>query len=182
MIKKCSKCGEYKLATSEFFNKRKVGKFNQTYKLNSQCKECTREYARKWYKDKFGTNKEIYIEMDESIKKLNPKDKRKIRENRAGKKYSKEQFDICLKFFDYKCAYTGKSLSNQTISKDHIIPISKGGKNSIDNIVPTIPAINSSKCSYDFEKWYIKQNYFDKNRMNKIYEWIEFAKENLVKE
>ena len=40
VFKKCTKCGEIKLATSDNFNKEKEGK----YGLKSQCKICIKKY------------------------------------------------------------------------------------------------------------------------------------------
>ncbi len=44
VFKKCSKCGRWLVASTVNFNKRKDGK----YGLNSQCKECKRDYRAKW--------------------------------------------------------------------------------------------------------------------------------------
>ena len=43
VFKKCTKCGEIKLATSDNFNKEKEGK----YGLKSQCKICIKKYTKK---------------------------------------------------------------------------------------------------------------------------------------
>ena len=39
----------------------------------------------------------------------------------------------CLDRFDNACAYCG---ATGTLERDHVIPLSKGGSNTIDNIVP----------------------------------------------
>ena len=47
VFKRCTKCGEIKLATTEYFSKAKRGKFG----LESQCKVCKQEYSKQWRRD-----------------------------------------------------------------------------------------------------------------------------------
>ena len=47
VFKRCTKCGEIKLATTEYFHKNKGGKFG----LESQCKVCKQEYHKQWRQD-----------------------------------------------------------------------------------------------------------------------------------
>lgn len=46
---------------------------------------------------------------------------------------------------DYKCALTGWELSPDNFSLEHIIPIAKGGGDSIDNLNPVHPLVNTAK-------------------------------------
>jgi len=59
-MKTCTKCGEEKPATTEFFYK------TNNY-LRNACKECTREYKNKWCED----NKEHIAERNKQYKKDN---------------------------------------------------------------------------------------------------------------
>ena len=80
-------------------------------------------------------------------------------------------------FFDNCCAYSGKVLKdNINYSIDHIVPLSKGGDNLIYNLVPMDKNYNSSKGIKDMLKWYQQQEFYSEERLNKIYEWIEYAK------
>lgn len=47
--------------------------------------------------------------------------------------------------YGWICAYSGKKLTKSTATLDHIIPKSKGGKNSWENIVPADKEINNKK-------------------------------------
>lgn len=43
------------------------------------------------------------------------------------------------------CSYCGKEISRKSMHIDHVIPISRGGVNSIDNLVPSCRSCNLSK-------------------------------------
>ena len=59
----------------------------------------------------------------------------------------KEWLNI-LKKYNYKCAYCGVKFTKKIKpTKDHIIPISKGGHNTKDNVVPACKSCNSKKWS-----------------------------------
>lgn len=46
---------------------------------------------------------------------------------------------------DYKCALTGRDLSPDSASVDHIIPLSCGGTNTIDNVHIVHSVVNQAK-------------------------------------
>lgn len=47
--------------------------------------------------------------------------------------------------YNYTCAYTGKKLPKSKLNLDHVIPKSKGGKETWTNLVPAIKKINTEK-------------------------------------
>jgi 5-methylcytosine-specific restriction endonuclease McrA len=47
---------------------------------------------------------------------------------------------------NYTCAYTGKKLTRDEVSVDHIIPKSRGGKNTWENLITAQKAINVFKA------------------------------------
>lgn len=57
-----------------------------------------------------------------------------------------------LKYFDHKCAYTGKKLKENEVVFDHLIPCNRkyGGLYLAGNLVPTSKEINSKKSGKDF--------------------------------
>ena len=65
---------------------------------------------------------------------------RRLRQN--GGKHSKEEWLILLESYGYKCAICG---SEEEITKDHIVPVSKGGGDSISNIQPLCWSCNKKK-------------------------------------
>lgn len=61
--KKCTKCGEEKPATPEFFHRQKLGKFG----LRALCKVCVRNYDKKYYQE----NREHKKEYDKKYRQEN---------------------------------------------------------------------------------------------------------------
>lgn len=60
---------------------------------------------------------------------------------------SLEQWFSILRKYQYKCAYCGDDYSEL----DHVIPVSKGGGTSADNVVPTCRKCNARKHNYDVD-------------------------------
>lgn len=164
--KKCSLCGDLK--TKKHFNELNrtlycdecSKKFFNEYRTTEEHRKRQREYEKKFRKTKKG------------IKSVSQRNK----SNLIGE-YTDEQLNECLEFFEYKCAYSGEPLRDKVISKDHIIPLTKNGVNYIWNIAPTLIEINSSKSDNLLEDWYCKQPYFSRERLFKIYKWIEYSKD-----
>lgn len=74
-----------------------------------------------------------------------------------------------LLFFQGRCCYCGEP---EPSSQDHIIPVSKKGSYSKGNIVPACKSCNSSKKNKDFSSWYSNYKKYDKQREDKIMEFI----------
>jgi 5-methylcytosine-specific restriction endonuclease McrA len=64
----------------------------------------------------------------------------RIRRN-GGRHTDQEWLDLCVEY-GHKCPSCGKS---KPLTKDHIVPIAKGGTDSIDNIQPLCRSCNSIK-------------------------------------
>ncbi|MCC6591602.1 MAG: HNH endonuclease [Bryobacterales bacterium] len=95
-----------------------------------------RAYQRKWNR-----NHPEYV----VTRKLERK--RAIR--RAHGSHTADEFRALVHFYGSRCLCCGRPngapQSDQEIVRDHIVPISKGGSNGIDNIQPLCRACNSSK-------------------------------------
>ena len=80
-----------------------------------------------------------------------------------------------MNYFNWKCAYSGITLTKENRSIDHIKPLNRGGENEIWNVVPMYSSYNSSKHDKDMLQWYKEQPFFNEERLQKIYEWQEYA-------
>lgn len=122
-------------------------------------------------------SKDIEIIQD-AHKYILKKDKTKIaaqkRRHDKRKEFSLNQieWDETKFYFGYECSYCGNS---DKLTFDHFIPLSKGGAFAKNNILPACTRCNSSKHNHDFNDWYKKQEYYDRERENKIYAFLENA-------
>ena len=205
VFKRCTKCGEYKVANTEYFRKKKRSKFG----LCSQCKVCEQEYYKQWcqdnkeYKQEYNKqwhqdnkeykqeyNKQWYQDNKEhkqeyckqwrktpqgQVVAFNAYQRRRAKEQNQGNGITVEQWQECMQFFDWKCAYSGKPLKKGNRSLDHITPLNLGGENEIWNLVPMFRNYNSSKNDKEMLEWYKEQPFYSEDRLKKIYEWQEYA-------
>jgi 5-methylcytosine-specific restriction endonuclease McrA len=75
--------------------------------------------------------------------------KRKRHKRRAKLKaagtFTIEEWDDRLIEYNHCCAYCYKPFSADELTIDHMIPLSRGGTNTIDNLVPACRSCNSRK-------------------------------------
>lgn len=153
----CGSCNGYKLRTD--FHK--AGRW-----LKSKCKSCRSKenynpnsnrntppqvryenhlsYRRKWYKKSFEENPEVYRKY--TIE-------RRARVRGAEGKFTEDQWLSKLEFYGYRCVYCNKGLSLKDATKDHKIPLVKGGTNWIANIAPACHQCNSGKCDTSYTEY-----------------------------
>ena len=157
-------------------NKEKEDERNKEYYENN--KDNIKIYQKQYRED----NKEHISESKKIWNKNNPDKlfnshcKRRIKEDK-GDGFTKNQWFEMMEFFNWECAYSGerftKDNKNRTI--DHIVALDNGGEHEIWNLVPMYKNYNSSKKNNNMLEWYLKQDYFDIDRLTKIYEWRIYA-------
>ena len=103
-----------------------------------------REIARNWGRN----NKEKVLAAGRLWSKLNP-EKNVAKRNRRrailmklNSHYLPEEWQEVLIKFDNLCAHCAKP---EKLTVDHVIPLSRGGSNTIDNIQPLCRSCNSRK-------------------------------------
>jgi hypothetical protein len=67
--------------------------------------------------------------------------------------FSKQDWLDMMRMWDWKCAYCDDKLKRGTRSTDHVVPISKGGENERNNIVPCCRNCNSRKNNHLLCEW-----------------------------
>ena len=67
--------------------------------------------------------------------------------------HTNAEFNILCESLGWECSYCGKSLNIRTASRDHKIPLSRGGNDSIDNITLSCIRCNSVKNAKTFEEF-----------------------------
>lgn len=171
-MKQCGKCGIVK-QDSDFHARRNRRDGNGLYHW---CKECwgkynreyyhahkyeeTKERHRRWFSENPGKakeyrskqyleNKERELELAKEWRKANPEkvagySRQYARMKRAnGGDFTDQEWQNLLTEYSGMCAACG---STDTIEADHIVPLSKGGKNTRENIQPLCRSCNRHKA------------------------------------
>ena len=74
--------------------------------------------------------------------------KRQAREQEIINTLTAEEWIDILKEYKFRCAYCGKEFTLfDRETRDHVIPISKGGDNTKENVVPACRSCNSQKSN-----------------------------------
>ena len=137
---------------------------NTIHSINDKSRICI------FFKNYYLNNKHI---------SFNSATKRRFQEENQGNGITQEQWYEMMEFFNWECAYSGEYLGGDNKDRrrtiDHIVPISKNGEHEVWNCVPMIKSYNSKKHDNDMLEWYLEQEYFDIDRLTKIYEWRIYA-------
>lgn len=59
---------------------------------------------------------------------------------------------------NFKCQYCGKGISLRNATRDHVVPLSKGGPNTLDNIVASCKSCNGIKDNMSLHAFEEKYN------------------------
>lgn len=139
-MKRCTKCGQGKPATLEYFGRKKKSKGD----LDSVCRDCQKAYFRQRYDPKKAK------EYARQWKTKNPERARAITHRRRARLLQAEgshtAADIRAQYKSQKgkCWYCGKKVGDK-YDVDHRVPLSRGGSNAPDNLVIACPTCNRSK-------------------------------------
>ena len=63
----------------------------------------------------------------------------------AGGRHVDPKWRARIEYHGWKCRYCGEPLTEDTVTKDHAIPLSRGGTDWPANLVPACRSCNSSK-------------------------------------
>ena len=143
-------------------NKGNISEYNKQYRETN--KEKITEYQKQYRQSPQG-----------KVASFNACQRRRAKEQQ-GDGITKEQWLEMMNYFNWKCAYSGETLTKDTRSIDHIVPLNSNGDNMIWNCVPMLRSLNSSKQEKDMLEWYKEQDCYDPKRLAKIYEWQEYAR------
>ena len=193
--KYCSNCENQKPATDCYF-------FNDKYAkdgLYSICKECKLKKTKEFFNENEGYREEYdrkyYLKNKEYYKIQH----RKFIRNNVGysalssqKRLAKingllntlmlDDWNKAKKHFGFKCAYCGMDESENALKfgrgleQEHVIPLSKGGPFTVDNIIPACRSCNSSKRDKGMGTWFRKQDFYTKKREEKILAYIQLPR------
>lgn len=112
--------------------------------------EYIRANANKWQREhpeqaRAGHRKYDRTERGRASKKARANRRRILEIN--GISFTAEQWLLRLREFDNRCVYCGSK--QRKLTADHWMPLSKGGTNDINNIVPACRSCNSRKFNHN---------------------------------
>lgn len=111
-----------------------------------------RQYARQQYRDQ----RNAYIERSRRWRRDNPGLKLLQEQLRRARKNSAGVFQVSVRDWDRLvaryggCAYCGK---HGPVVIEHVIPLSRGGRHSIGNLLPACQHCNASKGALLLVEW-----------------------------
>lgn len=150
---KCPRCREW-LPISNFVRGSKG--LPSTY-----CKPCSSE----WFHERRGTPEEKRkpyrpaYRLTPEEKKQNKRDanrRQHMMRRAAGKSPGQSEINKMLCLQDYECRYCGVYLVRELASEyhiDHIVPVSRGGSNEIENLQILCPRCNVKKGAMTHEEY-----------------------------
>jgi len=133
-------------------NLHEARKQRKAYRLSNR--EKWRAYDRKVYREKLKTNAKWRARKKERNRlwvKRNPEKQRhrvgQYRVQRVGAKGSHTfaEWLSVIRLYRWRCFYCQKRVTRSTVTKDHLIPLSKNGTDFAANLVPACKSCNSGK-------------------------------------
>ena len=158
-------------------NKEIISERDKKYRINNKEKVRIRKHKYYINNSEYIKNKFKNWHKNNPEKVFNSHSKRREKEENQGNGFTKEQWKEMMDFFEWKCAYSGEYLGGDSDKRsiDHIVPLNNNGEHEIWNLVPMHFNYNSSKRDKNMLDWYMQQDYFDIDRLIKIYEWRIYA-------
>ena len=148
LTSQCKKC------MKQYYQETKEDRLQYQQQYDQENKEKIQQYRKQYQPQYYQEHKEEKQQYDKQyrqtpqgqIVQFNYSTKRRQREEEQGAGITKEQWLEIMQFFDWKCAYSGKSLgTKKNRSIDHIVPLAKGGEHEVWNLVPMDKSLNKSK-------------------------------------
>ena len=161
--------------------------------LKSKSKEYYRKNKQKridYQLEYYNKNKDYYSNAEKEWRKKNPIQRRIINgRNRSkdsnSKTLNKDEWIATINYFDNKCAYCGMTIDEhkerygQVLNQDHLIPLSRGGSYSMNNIVPVCKSCNSKKSNKTFDEWYKNSDVYNPLREIRVHKFVKEFKDGI---
>lgn len=159
----CRECGNENGRAWRARNKERVAELNREYYVanreerlayHRKYRQANKDYFRKEIKKFRQENPNYHRDYVREWSRRNP-DKIKVQESarraakRSGGRFTVAEWVAMKQRYDYHCLRCGRREPEIKLSADHVIPLSKGGMNTIDNIQPLCKSCNTAKHTDD---------------------------------
>lgn len=148
-VKKCSRCNK-ELPASFFF-----GRSDSRDKLATHCKACERMRFLPWYEENRDRVRLASLEWASKnpdaarAARQMTRQRRRVREARLSEeRITSSAWRKVLEHFNFRCGYClGNYKQCGRLTVEHMLPISRGGDNNIENLIPACRRCNGEKGS-----------------------------------
>lgn len=159
----------------EYYDRNKEEVNSRRRKQYKEGTSAKKRYMERYYltnKNVIIENRKIYIKSDTGKEKQKIYQQiRRARGMNLEANLTMKEWNKCKIYFENKCAYCGLKT---TLTKDHFIPLKNGGEYTINNIIPACKPCNSKKKASDFFEWFPKQDFYTKQREQKILKYLNY--------
>ena len=93
---------------------------------------------------------------DNPLKAKTHDDNKKAKRLGAKGSHTLEQWLSKVAFFGWRCVYCKKELTQETLTKEHMLPLVRGGSNWVANLAPACQHCNATKrhkTPAEFARW-----------------------------
>lgn len=135
----------------------------------------TQEYGRSYYlKNKELIDSKNRIYRSENRELCNTLGMRyRSKKKQLPSTLTTKQWNEMKSYFGNRCAYCNSELP---LTREHFLPVNKGGEFTHNNIIPACKSCNSSKQDSDFFEWYPRRTFYSKSRELKILNYLNYDK------
>lgn len=198
--KLCNRCWDWFPCTDEYFYKTNIITKDCLFPYCKKCNiKFSVQWVKDNY-DQFNESRRNGYFQTEKYKEWNKNHSKENRENgvmlnwqrkypdkikgynvkHSAKKHkiTTKEWEACKKYFIHRCAYCGLPIEEHWIKyrtvklgdfhKEHV---DDNGSIYLNNCVPSCKGCNSSKHEFKFDDWYLQQNFYSKERYDKIIKW-----------
>lgn len=166
-------------------NRELVAGHSKQYREDNR--EILAEYIKQWRLDNDEYMKQYRVDnkavIVKQMKKYQQEHLEEFRVNNQAREARKrllpstltaQQWENIKECFDGKCAYCGQKLP---LTQEHVVPVTKGGGYTHNNIICACQSCNSSKGNRDFKTWFGKHEYYSEEREIKILKHLNYTEE-----
>lgn len=146
---------DYARSKSREWNRNHKERRYQTFvQWREKNRKHLRDYARSWR----DLNREAYISYQRAYRKQNPHiilnavNKRRAKIGKFADLTKHEWFNLMVQY-EWRCFYCSRVLTDKTRTVDHIIPISRGGRHHMANLIPCCRDCNRKKNARIYPVW-----------------------------